>query len=240
LALLARDADFDVVLTDHNMPEMDGLSLAQCIRGRGFTMPVVLLSSNPTVARDADVDGTLTAILQKPILRSDLYRRLQALTAPPPAAPPLPVPADPQDRRPMRGLTAEDNRTNQLVFQKMTRDLEIELVFANNGREAVTLYGSFRPDVIFMDISMPELDGRDAAREIRALEGGRSHVPIIALTAHAMASDSEAILAAGIDRYLTKPLRKAVLIEALTQHLPPDARPIEAVTDLAPVAATGT
>ena len=59
----------------------------------------------------------------------------------------------------MRVLTAEDNRTNQLVFQKMVRELDIELVFAGNGREAVELWQSFKPDMIFMDISMPEMDG---------------------------------------------------------------------------------
>jgi CheY-like chemotaxis protein len=128
-------------------------------------------------------------------------------------------------------LTAEDNRTNQLVFQKMVRDIDIELVFANNGLEAVALFQSFRPDMIFMDISMPEMDGCDAARAIRGLEGGRSHVPIVALTAHAMDGDAEGILAAGIDRYMTKPLRKVALTETLSELCPVDARPIVTLTE---------
>ncbi|MGL6212067.1 MAG: response regulator, partial [Paracoccaceae bacterium] len=173
----------------------------------------------------ADTAGTLTVILQKPILRSELYRRLQALSAPEVAAPVV-TPIAPEDRRPMRVLTAEDNRTNQLVFQKMTRDLDVELVFANNGREAVELWQSFKPDLIFMDISMPEMDGREATRAIRAMEAGAAHVPVVALTAHAMDGDGDSILAAGIDHYLTKPLRKAALIEVLLAHLPVDARPI--------------
>ena len=226
LALLTRDAGFDVVLTDHNMPEMDGLALAQHIRGMGLAMPIVLLSSNPTVARDADHGGVLAAVLQKPILRSDLYRRLQALTAPPVPDVPAVVPIAAQNRRPMRLLCAEDNRTNQLVFQKMMRDLDVDLMFANNGREAVEQFQSFRPDLIFMDISMPEMDGREASQMIRKLEAGQSHVPIVALTAHAMDGDSDSILAAGIDLYMTKPLRKAALIEALVTHCPPEARPV--------------
>jgi len=236
LAVLARDRAFDIILTDHNMPEMDGLALAMHIRAAGIDRPIVLLSSNPAMARETDTKGTLSAILQKPLLRSDLYRRLQALTEPdlPPVV--TPVPAGPPGRRPMRVLTAEDNRTNQLVFQKMMRDIRVDLLFANNGREAVELFQSFQPDLIFMDISMPVMDGRDAARAIRSLEAGRSHVPIVALTAHAMDGDGASILAAGIDRYMTKPLRKAALIEVLTAHCPPDSHPIHAE----PEAMTGT
>jgi signal transduction histidine kinase/CheY-like chemotaxis protein len=227
LEVLARDQAFDAVLTDHNMPEMDGLTLATRIREAGLSLPIVLLTSDPAAARDAPGYGELAAIIQKPILRSDLYRHLQALNGPPVAlAPPAP-PALPAELRQMRVLTAEDNRTNQLVFQKMVKDLDIELVFAGNGREAVELFQSYRPDMIFMDISMPEMDGREAARAIRSLEGGRSHLPIVALTAHAMDGDAEGILAAGIDRYMTKPLRKAAIAGVLAEFCPPQARPLE-------------
>jgi CheY-like chemotaxis protein len=131
------------------------------------------------------------------------------------------------DGRLMRVLAAEDNRTNQLVFRKMVKDLDIDLVFANNGREAVEQYHSFRPDLIFMDISMPEMDGRDAARAIREIEGRLGgHVPIVALTAHAMEGDAEGILAAGIDEYLTKPLRKNAIGSAIATHCPKGARPV--------------
>ena len=217
---LAADPDYDVVLTDHAMPEMDGVQLLDNIRVAGHAMPVILLSSNPTGL------GTLAhdfaAILQKPVLRSDLYRHLQALTAPP-ATPeePAPPPA-PADLRQMRVLAAEDNRTNQLVFQKMVRDMDIDLRFADNGRIAVEMFQDFQPDLIFMDISMPEMDGKEAARMLR---GSGATVPIVALTAHAMDGDADGILAAGIDRYLTKPLRKTAIEAALAEFCPPDARP---------------
>ena len=164
----------------------------------------------------------MAAVLQKPILRADLYRRLNDLSYAAPVAAPRP------EARQMRVLVAEDNRTNQLVFQKMVREANIELLFANNGVEAVAAYQSFDPDMIFMDISMPEMDGRDAARAIRTLEAGVSHIPIVALTAHAMDGDEDGILAAGIDLYLTKPLRKAVILDTLAQLCPDIAYPIMA------------
>ncbi len=200
---LGSDPAYDVVLTDHAMPEMDGVALLTAIRSAGHTLPVMLLSSSPVGLGDAARD--FAAILQKPILRSDLYRQLQALTAP--AVPePLELPLIPvSDLRQMRVLAAEDNKTNQLVFQKMVREMDIELVFADNGRLAVEKFQSFQPDIIFMDISMPEMDGKEATRTIRGLG---SKVPIVAMTAHAMEGDAEGILAAGLVRFLTKPLRK--------------------------------
>ena len=97
----------------------------------------------------------------------------------------------------------------------MVREAQIDLLFANNGREAVELFQSFAPDMIFMDISMPEMDGKDAARAIRAMEAGAAHVPIVALTAHAMDGDEVAILESGIDRYMTKPLRKTLILDTI-------------------------
>jgi CheY-like chemotaxis protein len=165
------------------------------------------------------------AFLQKPVLRAELYRRLEELPGrwpsrrrPAPEAPAAPV----AQLRQMRVLAAEDNKTNQLVFQKMVKGIDIELRFANNGREAVEMWQTFRPDLIFMDISMPEMDGKEAARAIRAAEAGTAHVPIVALTAHAMDGDADGILATGMDRYLTKPLRK---IARSPRRWPISARP---------------
>jgi len=226
IAELARDDGYDVLITDHEMPEMNGLQLSEKLRELGYTLPIVLFSSNPAAACDGSGHAHLAAVLQKPLLRSELYRRLRNLNkpAPAPAAKPLPAVGD---RRLMRVLAAEDNRTNQLVFRKMVKDLHIDLTFADNGREAVELFETLKPDLIFMDISMPEMDGKAAARAIRDLEkslGG--HVPIVALTAHAMDGDDTSILAAGIDEYLTKPLRKTAIMAALAKHCPDVARPV--------------
>jgi signal transduction histidine kinase/CheY-like chemotaxis protein len=222
LRALAGDAGFDVVLTDHNMPEMSGPDLVLAMRDRGIATPVVLLSSSPADLRGHPAADQIIATLAKPILRAELFRRLNALSGAPAAVPAVaPAPLLPAGRRLMRVLAAEDNRTNQLVFRKMVADCGLDLRFANNGREAVEAFQTFDPDLIFMDISMPEMDGREATMAIRALEretGG--HVPIIALTAHAMEGDAAGILAAGMDRYMTKPLRKAELFATLDEFVP--------------------
>jgi signal transduction histidine kinase/DNA-binding response OmpR family regulator len=230
IAELARDRDYDVLITDHEMPEMNGVQLAEKLRETGYNIPIVLFSSNPAVAREGSENAQLSAVLQKPLLRSELYRRLRGLTAPPPI--PQPKPPQTAAHRAMRVLAAEDNRTNQLVFRKMVKDLQIDLSFADNGREAVEMFADLQPDLIFMDISMPEMDGKEAARAIREREAGTdSHVPIIALTAHAMDGDDTSILASGIDKYLTKPLRKTAITAALVAHCPVDAWPVVAPED---------
>ena len=225
LHVIADGAQFDVVLSDHHMPDLDGLTFAQKLHEAGADLPILLLSSDPEAARAAQ-SREISACLQKPVLRSELFRALQDLSRPadpPPAAMP-PAPATGALRQ-MRVLAAEDNRTNQLVFAKMVKDFDIDLRFANNGREAVALWQSFAPDLIFMDISMPEMDGRDAARAIRARERAGAQVPICALTAHAMEGDSDSILASGIDFYLTKPLKKKEIASRIAAERPDGTRP---------------
>ena len=223
MALLGSDKAIDLVLTDQQLPDTNGMALAGRMRALGFAGPILLLSANRSQVRSGD---GVTEILPKPILRSELRRKLQVLSRPLQAIVPD-EPAAPEDRRVMRVLAAEDNRTNQLVFRKMVKDLDIDLSFANNGREAVELYQSFKPDMIFMDISMPEMDGCEATRCIRKLEVEKSwrRVPIVALTAHAMDGDADGILAAGLDHYLTKPLRKSAISERIVSLCPRDARP---------------
>ena len=236
----ARDAldrldDVDLVLTDHTMPDMDGVELAEAIHAAGRDVPVVMLTSNPGLASNEPAARHLRRVVQKPLPRADLILLLQEVgeTSPPAPAPESEAPpsasvtdaAGPSsEKRVMRVLAAEDNKTNQLVFAKMVKDARIKLTFAANGLEAVELYQSVAPDLIFMDISMPKMDGREAATEIRKLEGGTGrHVPIVAMTAHAMDGDEVAILASGIDQYLTKPLRKQAIHEQIAAACPEDA-----------------
>lgn len=110
-------------------------------------------------------------------------------------------------------LLAEDNKTNRLLVRKYLSGLGVTLKEAENGREAVTLCQQQVPDIILMDMSMPELDGLAATREIRALSIVQP--VIIALTANAFDSDREACLAAGMDYFLQKPISKSVLLQTL-------------------------
>ncbi|WP_114285846.1 ATP-binding protein [Candidatus Halocynthiibacter alkanivorans] len=110
-------------------------------------------------------------------------------------------------------LVAEDNKTNRLLISKFLEHLPVELYFAENGREAVVQARATAPDIILMDMSMPVMNGLEATREIRAMAG--IHPVIIALTANAYESDREACFEAGMDYFLSKPLRKNQLLEAL-------------------------
>ncbi len=219
---------FDLMLQDDGAADFAGAGTVGRLRGKGLTAPVVLLSARGDggIAEAGLADAGLAAILAKPVMRSALYRVLQDLSEQPAATEPARLAYSAPERR-MRVLAAEDNRTNQLVLRKMVQALDIDLHLAANGREAVEMWRALSPDLIFMDISMPEMDGRDAARAIRAAEAPQGgHVPIVALTAHAMEGDAEGILASGIDACLTKPLRKADIVATIADFCPVNARPV--------------
>ncbi|VAW02510.1 Sensor histidine kinase/response regulator [hydrothermal vent metagenome] len=218
----------DLVLADHNMPDMDGLELAKAMSDAAPEIPIILLSSNTGNAESDPARKYVTSVLQKPVPRRELFAALQALhaeTPPEKEDKPAPAPPVPEPERLMRVLAAEDNKTNRLVYSKMVKNLAIDLQFAENGIKAVELYQSFDPDIVFMDISMPEMDGKEATGKIREIEKetGR-HVPVVAMTAHAMDGDEDGILAAGLDHYLTKPLKKAKIIEQIMAAKPECAR----------------
>jgi signal transduction histidine kinase/HPt (histidine-containing phosphotransfer) domain-containing protein len=119
--------------------------------------------------------------------------------------------------RPLRVLIAEDNPTNQFVVRKMLSEFKLSLHMAANGLEAVSSAVSFNPDVIFMDMRMPELDGLAATRRIRALGGAFATLPICALTANAFADDIRACRTAGMNDFVAKPIRKQILVGKLAQ-----------------------
>lgn len=123
--------------------------------------------------------------------------------------------------RTWRVLLAEDNRTNQIVFKKFLKSYDIDIMVAENGRKAVEAFETAKFDIIFMDVNMPEMDGIEATKLIRSIEekGGLKPLPIIALTANTMTHQVEDYLANGIDKHLGKPIKKAVLLDALADML---------------------
>ena len=124
-------------------------------------------------------------------------------------------------------LLAEDNKTNRLLIHKYLGGLDLQLKDAHNGHEAVARCIEVQPDIILMDMSMPQQDGLAATREIRALKIAQP--VIIALTANAFDTDREACLAAGMDYFLQKPINKTVLLQALVElHSGGDDQPRKA------------
>ncbi|HEX7518147.1 MAG TPA: response regulator [Chthoniobacterales bacterium] len=223
----AADADwsFDLVLVDAMMPETDGFALAKQLRNapRTANTPIIMLSSGVRPGDDALAQTAgISTLLTKPVQQSALLAAIQnaieqkAGTSTTIQAAPEILSARKPVSRALRIIIAEDNPVNQAVALGMLQKQGHTLTLAENGREAVRFYQLERPDLILMDVQMPELDGIGATREIRAAEEGSGHhTPIIAMTAYAMSGDSERCLTAGMDAYLSKPLTKALLLKTI-------------------------
>ncbi len=233
LALLVRGERVDVAVLDMQMPEMDGLALARAIRGHpaGTALPLVMLSSIgraelTAIAGEQRVAlGELfAAVLTKPVKPTQLLEALGRAcgTARPTAAPPRPRPSAPglAPRRGLRILLAEDNVVNQKVAVHMLERLGYRADVAANGREVLEAVHRQTYDVILMDVQMPEMDGMEASRAIRARFPGTTRPWIIAMTANAMQGDREACLAAGMNDYIAKPVRMGELAAALERSAP--------------------
>ena len=141
------------------------------------------------------------------------------------AQPVVPSRAEPFEPHKARLLLAEDNTANQMVARLMLRQAGYQLDIVGNGIEAVEAVANRPYDLVLMDAAMPEMDGLEATRRIRALPGPRAEIPIIATTANAMSGDREACLAAGMTGYLAKPFDKASLVAAVQGALAPDNAP---------------
>jgi PAS domain S-box-containing protein len=225
LEWIRRGDPFDVAILDMQMPEMDGLTLASQIRRnpQAEGLPLVMLTSlgrRPAT----DSDALFAAQLTKPIKPSEIFNVLVDLFATEREAVPAPErPAEPEAAvgtgLPLRILVAEDNAVNQQVAQLVLKKLGYRADVAADGREALEALERQRYDVVLMDVQMPEMDGLEATRRIhqRWAEGSRPR--IIAVTANATREDRDACLAAGMDDYISKPIRQEELAAALA-HSP--------------------
>jgi signal transduction histidine kinase/DNA-binding response OmpR family regulator len=218
---------FDVAILDYSMPYMDGIELASRIRTcpTGRNLPLVLLSSLATLA---DVDKELlnqiafSVKLTKPIKPSPLLDVLMDIFADHPQHYERKSPQTESDydeqtakRLPLSILLVDDNKTNQKLAEIVLKRLGYQPSIASNGLEAVKMQQGNGYDLILMDIEMPEMDGIDATRQIREQDGGTAGAYIIAMTANAMQGDRERYLQAGMDGYISKPLRLDDLVNGL-------------------------
>ncbi|NOH24811.1 ATP-binding protein [Vibrio europaeus] len=186
--------------------EGSGLGLAICRRLCNLMDGEVSVESEPGIGSTFTFDITLA-------IADDL----------------ITTPATPPKRQELlrpdaRILVAEDNKANQLVIREMFKRVGLSIDIAENGKHAVSMVQEYQYDLIFMDISMPEMDGMEACQAIRHLEDEHTAgLPILALTAHSLAGDKEKFLAAGMDDYLSKPLRLSQLIEKINLFLNNDS-----------------
>ncbi len=220
LAWLAEGRGFDLAILDMHMPEMDGSELAQRIRAAGHRLPLVLCSS---LGRRESNEGIFVANLAKPVRQSQLFDTLVGVLAqsgalvPPAGTVGLPSPFDTTlaERHPLRILLAEDNVVNQKLALRLLQKLGYRADLASNGIEVLEGLARQTYDVVLMDVQMPEMDGLEASRRVVARWRGGARPRLVAMTANAIQGDREACLAAGMDDYVTKPVRVEELMRAL-------------------------
>jgi signal transduction histidine kinase/DNA-binding response OmpR family regulator/HPt (histidine-containing phosphotransfer) domain-containing protein len=214
---------YDLLLLDHQMPEMDGVELARQIRQQErFNTTRLLLHSSVAedLSRKIDEANLLDGFLRKPIRQKSLQNRLLRLYGEE-----VTENSEPQDKPVNRHIDArillvDDNEVNRMIARGMLEKSGITAIdTAENGQQAVTMANSNHYDLVLMDIQMPVMNGHDATKEIRRIEGDKQHTTIVALTAHAFKKDIENCMAAGMDDYLSKPLQLDALHTVLDKWL---------------------
>ncbi len=225
---------YRLIITDNHMPEMDGFTLVERIRRRpGLSSAVIMMVTSATNSGDVERYKQLgvAALLSKPVRLAELRAAIARILGTPGQKSALPN-INPQSRRSdarepsrsLRILLTEDNLVNQRLATRLLEKRGHRVVVAGNGREALAalekaVLEKDTFDLVLMDIQMPEMDGLEATAKIREKEnrtGG--HLPIVALTAHAMKGDQELCFAAGMDDYLTKPIGGRDLEQLLNKY----------------------
>jgi two-component system, sensor histidine kinase and response regulator len=226
---VARQRPFDLVLTDAMMPDVDGFSLAHEIASDetlSGAKVIMLTSASAPPKRARGLERVVVSQLTKPVKQSDLmdaildaFAKVERRSSTERRG----VPSATANRR-LRVLLADDNPTNRKLVELLLGQQRHRVTAVSNGREAVDQAARKRFDLVLMDVQMPEMDGFQATATIREREQRTgSHIPIVAMTAHAMAGDRERCLGAGMDAYLSKPLRADDLMATIARFFPADA-----------------
>jgi signal transduction histidine kinase/CheY-like chemotaxis protein len=227
LAILYRDVSrgitFPLIILDGHMPEMDGFDLLQRIRGAqelkaGKAMVLTSGEQLHSVQRRQELQIAECAL--KPVSRSELLDLLLRMLGPAEDsdAATASLKTAPAVFHPLQILLAEDNAFNQKVATRMLETAGHSVTVVKNGLEAVEAYSKHHFDLVFMDVQMPVMDGVEATRLIREQQTAGGRVPIIAMTAHAMTGDREKYLSAGMDDYVSKPISREELMNAILRN----------------------
>jgi PAS domain S-box-containing protein len=226
MAYFEREDPFDLAILDMQMPEVDGITLARDIRRfpKGESLPLVILTSMGLSAIEVKTDDlNLAAFLNKPIKQSQLYQILDAVFSGQPILAKSMQASSPKidphlaQRSPLRILLAEDNVTNQKVALQFLEKMGYRADIASNGIEVLDALHRQHYDAVLMDVQMPDMDGLEAARQIREEWSGDRCPYVIAMTAYAMKGDREECIEAGMDDYISKPIRVDELVQALEE-----------------------
>jgi PAS domain S-box-containing protein len=219
-----REAPFHIALVDQMMPGMDGVELGRRISDDpAFAATKLILATSLGVrglAARAEACGFAIA-LNKPVVQSKLFECLAQLcgveipTMPQATAPKAGKAAPAPQLRPLRILVVEDNQVNQLLATVLLGKAGHRIDVAGNGLEALDAVSARPYDLVLMDVQMPEMDGIEATKRIRAMAGPVARIPIIAMTANAMKGDRERLLAVGMNDYVSKPIDKGQLFLAI-------------------------
>jgi two-component system, sensor histidine kinase and response regulator len=221
LQILEQGQQFDLVLTDMQMPDMDGCELSKKIQQLNPKLPIILLSSVGD-ERNKDYEGLFRSILTKPIKQEMLCKLIiNELRGKSKTIAEAPAPVKPKlsagfaQEHPLSILVAEDNLVNQKLTLKILSKLGIEADLAVNGKIAVEMAAAKAYDIILMDVQMPEMDGLQATITIR--QDLEMQPTIIAMTANAMKEDKEECLRSGMDDFLSKPVKLEEVVDMLTK-----------------------
>ncbi len=214
-AAVGAGRHFGFILLDVHMPGMDGFDLAAQIRRcPAFAKPTIMMLTSANQGGDSARcrDLGLDAYLVKPIQQAELLAAIRAALRlshhGSEQTPTIPAAAHAVRSRPLKVLVVEDNEINQAVAANLLKRQGHSVRVAGNGREGLAAWEQERFDLVLMDVQMPEMDGFEATVAIRAKERGTGcRLPVIAMTAHAMTGDRERCLAAGMDGYVSKPIR---------------------------------